>query len=106
VETVPGKKNPTDFAVWKLTPKSVKRQQEWHSPWGKGFPGWHLECSAMSQKYLGEQFDIHAGGIDLIPVHHTNEIAQSQAAFGKNPARYWVHGEFLLIDGNQSPWVT
>jgi cysteinyl-tRNA synthetase len=101
VETVEGKKNPTDFALWKFSPKDIKRQQEWHSPWGKGFPGWHLECSAMSQKYLGEQFDIHAGAVDLVPVHHTNEIAQSEAAFGKNPARYWVHGEFLLIDGNK-----
>lgn len=101
VETVECKKHPTDFAVWKLTPPGVKRQQEWDSPWGKGFPGWHLECSAMSQKYLGEQFDIHAGGVDHIPVHHTNEIAQSEAAYGKNPAKYWVHGEFMFIDGNK-----
>jgi cysteinyl-tRNA synthetase len=101
VEQVAGKKNPTDFALWKLTPKNVKRQQEWRSPWGKGFPGWHLECSAMSQKYLGRQFDIHCGGIDLIPVHHTNEIAQSEAAHGKIPACFWLHGEHLLIDGEK-----
>ena len=101
VETVEGKKNSTDFALWKLTPPGVKRQQEWDSPWGKGFPGWHLECSAMSQKYLGTQFDIHCGGIDHIPVHHTNEIAQSQAAYGEIPAKYWIHGEFLLIDGKK-----
>jgi len=98
VEPVPGKKNHSDFALWKFSPTGVKRQQEWASPWGKGFPGWHLECSAMSQKYLGEQFDIHCGGIDHIPVHHTNEIAQSEAAFGQIPARYWLHNEFLLID--------
>jgi cysteinyl-tRNA synthetase len=101
IEPVEGKKNPTDFALWKLTPKGVKRQQEWSSPWGRGFPGWHLECSVMSQKYLGEQFDIHGGGVDLIPVHHTNEIAQSEGAYGKNPARFWIHAEFLLIDGNK-----
>ena len=101
VETVLGKKHPTDFAVWKFTLAGVKRQQEWPSPWGKGFPGWHLECSAMSQKYLGQQFDIHAGAIDLIPIHHTNEIAQSQTAYGKIPARFWVHGEFLMIDGEK-----
>ncbi len=101
VAQVSGKKNPTDFALWKLTPAGVKRQQEWDSPWGKGFPGWHLECSAMSRKYLGPQFDIHAGGVDHISVHHTNEIAQSEAAYGKIPARFWLHGEFLLIDDNK-----
>jgi len=101
VARVAGKKHPTDFALWKFTPAGVNRQQEWDSPWGRGFPGWHLECSAMSQKYLGTQFDIHGGAIDLIPVHHTNEIAQSEAAYGKNPARYWMHGEFLLIDGDK-----
>jgi cysteinyl-tRNA synthetase len=74
---------------------------EWETPWGVGFPGWHLECSAMSMKYLGETLDIHAGGIDHIPVHHTNEIAQSEAATGKQFARYWVHGDFLLIDENR-----
>ena len=101
VAKVAGKKHPTDFALWKFTPAGVKRQQEWDSPWGRGFPGWHLECSAMSQKYLGTQFDIHNGAIDLIPVHHVNEIAQSEAAYGKNPAHYWMHGEFLLIDGEK-----
>ncbi len=109
IEQVAGKKNPIDFALWKFSPPGVKRQQEWNSPWAppgsrgkvKGFPGWHLECSAMSQKYLGQQFDIHAGAIDLIPVHHTNEIAQSEAAYGQNPARFWLHGEFVLIDGER-----
>lgn len=98
---VPDKKNPTDFALWKFSPAGLKRQQEWSSPWGVGFPGWHLECSAMSQKYLSAQFDIHGGGVDHINVHHTNEIAQSQAAYGKIPARYWLHGEFLMIDGGK-----
>lgn len=98
VEMAKGKKNLTDFALWKFSPKDKKRQMEWNSPWGLGFPGWHIECSAMSHKYLGEQFDIHGGAIDLIPVHHTNEIAQSEAAYGKIPARFWMHGEFLLID--------
>lgn len=108
VEHIAGKKNITDFALWKFSPKGTKRQMEWSSPWRRpngektlGFPGWHLECSAMSQKYLGTQFDIHAGAIDLVPVHHTNEIAQSEAAYGQNPARFWVHGEFILIDGNR-----
>lgn len=92
------KKHKTDFALWKFSPKNVKRQMEWDSPWGVGFPGWHIECSAMSMKYLGEQFDIHCGGIDHIPVHHTNEIAQSEAATGKKPwVRYWLHGEFLVL---------
>ncbi|PIT87433.1 MAG: cysteine--tRNA ligase [Candidatus Magasanikbacteria bacterium CG10_big_fil_rev_8_21_14_0_10_40_10] len=90
--------NPTDFAVWKFSPLGLKRQMEWPSPWGTGFPGWHLECSAMSSRYLGQPFDIHCGGIDHIPVHHTNEIAQSQAAYGKPLANYWLHGEFLLLD--------
>lgn len=101
VEMVHGKKHPTDFALWKLTPAGVKRQQEWSSPWGRGWPGWHLECSAISQKYLGKQFDIHCGGIDHIPIHHTNEIAQSEGVYGKNPARLWLHNEFLLVDGNK-----
>lgn len=97
VEIAKGKKNPADFALWKFSPAGEKRQQEWDSPWGIGFPGWHIECSAMSQKYLGEQFDIHCGGIDHISVHHTNEIAQSEAAFGKIPARFWLHNEFLNL---------
>lgn len=92
------KKNPTDFALWKFSPKNQKRQMEWPSPWGVGFPGWHIECSAMSMKYLGQNFDIHCGGIDHIPVHHTNEIAQSQAATNKPPANWWLHGEFLVIN--------
>ena len=98
VEKNPEKKNITDFALWKFSPKDSKREMEWDSPWGKGFPGWHLECSAMSTKFLGQPFDIHAGGIDHIPVHHTNEIAQSEAAEGKPMANYWLHGEFLIMD--------
>ncbi|MFA7653738.1 MAG: cysteine--tRNA ligase [Candidatus Magasanikbacteria bacterium] len=90
------KKNPTDFALWKFSPPLIKRQMEWESPWGIGFPGWHIECSAMAEKYLGQPFDIHCGGIDHIPVHHTNEIAQSEAANGRPLANYWLHGEFLL----------
>ncbi len=94
-----GKKNKTDFALWKFSPKDTKRDMEWDSPWGRGFPGWHIECSAMSSKYLGEQFDIHTGGIDHIPVHHTNEIAQSECASGKEPfVNYWLHCEFLSLD--------
>ncbi len=96
VEVVKGKKNTTDFALWKLTPKGVKRQMEWNSPWGKGFPGWHTECVVMSIKKLGIPFDIHCGGIDHIPIHHTNEIAQAEAGYGKDLANYWLHGEFLI----------
>ncbi|MEK7512457.1 MAG: cysteine--tRNA ligase, partial [Patescibacteria group bacterium] len=95
------KKNQTDFAVWKFSPKNEKRQMEWDSPWGVGFPGWHIECSAMSMKYLGELIDIHTGGIDHIPVHHTNEIAQSEALLGKPFVRFWLHGEFLLMNENK-----
>ncbi|OGH91168.1 MAG: cysteine--tRNA ligase [Candidatus Magasanikbacteria bacterium RIFOXYD2_FULL_39_9] len=91
------KKNITDFALWKFSPADQKRQMEWLSPWGKGFPGWHIECSAMSAKYLGQPFDIHCGGIDHVPVHHTNEIAQSEAANDKPLANYWLHGEFMLM---------
>ncbi len=97
VEMVEGKKNPTDFALWKFSPKDKKRQQEWDSPWGKGFPGWHLECAAISIKHLGIPFDIHCGGIDLIPTHHTNEIAEAEAAFGEKFVNYWLHGEFLIL---------
>jgi cysteinyl-tRNA synthetase len=96
------KKNPTDFALWKFLPKDKKRQQEWDSPWGKGFPGWHIECSAMAMKYLGETFDIHCGGIDHVKVHHTNEIAQSEAATGHRYVNYWMHGEFLNEDSGPS----
>lgn len=92
------KKNPTDFALWKFSPHGKRRQMEWDSPWGKGFPGWHIECSAMSIQYLGERFDIHCGGIDHIPVHHTNEIAQNEALLGHQSVNVWMHGEFLLID--------
>lgn len=96
------KRNKTDFAVWKFSKHPGERQQEWNSPWGIGFPGWHLECSAMSSKYLGEHFDIHTGGQDHIPVHHTNEIAQSEAAFGKKPwVNYWVHFGWLLSEGEK-----
>ncbi|MFA5403341.1 MAG: cysteine--tRNA ligase [Ignavibacteria bacterium] len=90
------KKNKTDFALWKFSPKNEKRQMEWESPWGVGFPGWHIECSAMSRKYLGETFDIHCGGVDHIPIHHTNEIAQAEACSGKKFVNYWLHGEFLI----------
>ncbi len=95
------KKNNTDFALWKFSPPLEKRQMEWDSPWGVGFPGWHIECSAMATKYLGQPFDIHCGGIDHVPVHHTNEIAQSEAAAGKPLANYWLHGEFLLINNDK-----
>lgn len=99
VAPVGGKRNHEDFALWKLTPACEKRLMEWDSPWGRGFPGWHIECSAMSLKYLGEQFDIHCGGIDHIPVHHTNEIAQTEAYTGKTPwVKLWMHGEFLILD--------
>jgi cysteinyl-tRNA synthetase len=92
-----GKRNKTDFALWKFSPPDVRRQMEWDSPWGRGFPGWHIECSAMSMKYLGESFDIHTGGSDHIPVHHTNEIAQSECATGQPFVNYWLHGEFLVL---------
>lgn len=99
VEVDPEKYNPYDFALWfKLVGKNVNHIMNWNSPWGKGFPGWHIECSAMSMKYLGEEFDIHCGGIDHIPVHHTNEIAQSEAVTGKRWVKYWIHGEFLVLD--------
>lgn len=90
------KRNPSDFALWKFSPTDKKRQMEWPSPWGVGFPGWHIECSAMAMQYLGETLDIHCGGVDHIAVHHTNEIAQSEGATGKPYVRYWVHGEFLV----------
>ncbi|OON61111.1 cysteine--tRNA ligase [Massilia sp. KIM] len=93
------KRAPTDFALWKFSRTGERRQMEWDSPWGRGFPGWHIECSAMSRKYLGALFDIHIGGEDHIPVHHTNEIAQHQACHGHGPARYWLHGAFLQLDG-------
>lgn len=103
VEVNNEKKNSTDFALWKFSPIDTKRQMEWESPWGVGFPGWHIECSAMSIKYLGTHFDIHAGGVDFINLHHTNELAQSEAYTGKEPwVNYWMHGEFLnLKDGEK-----
>lgn len=95
------KKQPTDFALWKFSPANQQRQMEWASPWGNGFPGWHIECSAMSLHYLGDRFDIHCGGIDHIPVHHTNEIAQNEAALGHPTVHYWLHGEFLLTNDDR-----
>lgn len=92
------KKHKTDFALWKFSPKDQKRQMEWESPWGVGFPGWHIECSAMSTKFLGKTFDIHCGGVDHIPIHHTNEIAQSEACNGVKFVNYWLHGEFLNVE--------
>jgi cysteinyl-tRNA synthetase len=96
------KKHPTDFALWKFSNPPGVRQQEWESPWGIGFPGWHIECSAMSMKYLGEHFDIHTGGEDHIPVHHTNEIAQSECATEKKFVNYWMHEAFLLFKGEKA----
>ena len=95
------KRKITDFALWKFSPVDDKRQMEWQSPWGVGFPGWHIECSAMSTKYLGEYFDIHCGGEDHIPVHHTNEIAQAQACYNTRLANFWVHGAFLQLGGEK-----
>lgn len=97
------KKNPSDFALWKFSSnsKNGKRQQEWDSPWGIGFPGWHTECVAMALKELGENVDIHSGAIDLVPVHHTNEIAQSQALLNKNFVQFWMHGEFLILQNQR-----
>ena len=97
-----GKRNPTDFALWKFSPKNEKRQMERDSPWGVWFPGWHIECSAMASKYLGEQFDIHHGGTDHITVHHSNEITQSECSFWHKPwVKYWLHNEFLQVDGGK-----
>jgi cysteinyl-tRNA synthetase len=96
-----GKKNPTDFALWKFSPKDQKRDMEWESPWGIGFPGWHLECSAIILELLGETIDIHNGGIDHIPVHHTNEIAQSETLTEKPLSRYWVHANHIKVDGQK-----
>jgi cysteinyl-tRNA synthetase len=99
---VEGKRNPQDFALWKFAAPGVRRQQEWDSPWGRGFPGWHLECSAMSIRYLGERFDVHTGGVDHIAVHHTNEIAQSEAALDVHPwVEFWMHNDFLDLGGEK-----
>jgi cysteinyl-tRNA synthetase len=95
------KRNKTDFALWKFSIDKGKRQQEWKSPYGLGYPGWHIECSAMSTKYLGQPFDIHTGGEDHIPIHHTNEIAQSECAMDKKMVNYWMHGAFLTFKGEK-----
>ena len=101
VEKNPEKRNLTDFALWKFSPANVQRQMEWDSPWGLGFPGWHVECSAMSMMFLKDTLDIHCGGTDHIDVHHTNEIAQSEAATGKPFFNVWMHGAFLIISGGK-----
>ena len=98
IEIDSNKKNPYDFVLWFTKSKFANQTMLWDSPWGKGYPGWHIECSAMSMKFLGENFDIHCGGIDHINVHHTNEIAQSEAATGKKWVNYWLHGEFLVLN--------
>lgn len=103
IGVVEGKRNGSDFALWKFSPKDTgeERLQEWESPWGIGFPGWHLECTAMIFKLLGRQIDIHTGGIDHIPVHHNNEIAQAEGATGRQYVRYWMHNEFITIEGKK-----
>jgi cysteinyl-tRNA synthetase len=100
VERAAGIRNSTDFAVWRFSKPDIK-EMVWETKYGRGFPGWHIECSAMSMKYLGEHFDIHTGGIDHLPIHHTNEIAQSEAATGKKFVNFWVHNEFLMINGTK-----
>ena len=99
IEVDTEKKNPYDFAIWIKAPEN--HMMKWDSPWGKSYPGWHLECSAISEKFLGKHFDIHTGGVDHIPIHHENEIAQSKGANGIIPANYWMHCEFLLVDGGK-----
>ena len=99
IDVDPEKKNPYDFAIWIKAPEN--HIMKWDSPWGKSYPGWHLECSAMGKKFLGDNFDIHTGGIDHVSIHHENEIAQSKGATGKIPANYWMHTEFLLVDGGK-----
>lgn len=102
VDKNPEKHHPADFALWKFAGPKEHRQLEWDSPWGQhSFPGWHIECSAMGMKYLGESFDIHTGGVDHIPIHHTNEMAQAEAATGKPLAKYWFHSNFLEVDGQK-----
>ena len=96
------KRNPYDFVLWFTKSKFENQALSWESPWGKGYPGWHIECSAMSMKYLGDHFDIHTGGIDHIPIHHTNEIAQSEGATGKKWVNYWLHNEFLVVKSDAS----
>ena len=99
VEVNQQKRHPADFALWKKAPK--EHIMQWESPWGMGYPGWHIECSAMSRKYLGDTFDLHTGGVDHIPVHHENEIAQSDARLGHPAVHYWMHGEFMMVDGGK-----
>ncbi len=99
IEVNSGKRNPYDFAIWKKAPK--EHIMQWPSPWGQGYPGWHIECSAMSRQYLGDLFDIHTGGVDHIPIHHENEIAQSKGLTGVQPANFWIHGDFMLVDGGK-----
>jgi len=102
IEHIEAKRHPADFALWKLTPPGVVRQQDWDSPWGRGFPGWHIECSAMATKYLGDRFDIHTGGIDHVRVHHTNEVAQSECVLDVHPwVGTWMHNEFLDLKGEK-----
>ncbi len=99
VEVNDEKRHPADFALWKKAPK--EHIMQWESPWGMGYPGWHIECSAMGRKYLGDQFDIHTGGVDHIPVHHENEIAQSEALLDKPAVNYWMHGEFMMVNNGK-----
>lgn len=99
--SVEGKRNITDFAIWKFSPKDSQRDMEWESPWGVGFPGWHLECSVIARETLGDQIDIHTGGIDHIPVHHTNEIAQTESVTGKQFAQIWLHNNHIKVDGHK-----
>ncbi|MDP2786371.1 MAG: class I tRNA ligase family protein, partial [Sulfurimicrobium sp.] len=101
VEKNKDKKNPSDFAVWKFSPEDKKREMEWESPWGIGFPGWHLECSVMSRLELGDNFDIHTGGMDHLTLHHPNEMAQSEAVTGKKQANYWLHNAFIKYEGGK-----
>ena len=102
IGAVEGKRHPADFALWKFPPPGVQRQQEWDSPWGRGFPGWHLECSAMSIRYLGERFDIHTGGVEHVGVHHTNEIAQSECALDVHPwVQVWMHEDWIVFEGEK-----
>jgi cysteinyl-tRNA synthetase len=99
---VEGKRQPADFALWKFPEAGVRRQQEWDSPWGRGFPGWHIECSAMSTKYLGRRFDIHTGGVEHVKVHHTNEIAQAEVALDVHPwVNVWMHEDWIVFDGEK-----
>ena len=99
IEVDPEKRNPQDFAIWIKAPEN--HIMKWDSPWGLSYPGWHLECSVMGRRFLGERFDIHTGGVDHIPIHHENEIAQDIGSFGHNPANFWMHVEFLLVDGGK-----